>query len=307
MALKKRYRIYVVPPDTSEVKQFEVRAPRLGLLVFLAVCLLVGTVATSWITFRSSQDEFRYKAEIEKLREANQAQQFHIQRFTDRLGHMSQQMERLQDFHTKLKILADLDLQERVDTSMAAGGPDAQSPELNMYLEKNLKRQIRRIHWELEELQMQALIQEQNSYSVESFFDSQRSLLAATPTIWPVRGWVTSSFGQRVSPFTGEMQMHRGMDICARPGTPVKATANGVVIFSGWKTEYGKSVVLDHGYGLKTQYAHMSKIYVRNGKRIKRGTIVGTVGNTGRSTGPHLHYEVRLKNVAVNPKAYLLD
>jgi murein DD-endopeptidase MepM/ murein hydrolase activator NlpD len=248
-----------------------------------------------------------YRAEVEQLEERNQAQAFHIQQFADRVARLNQQMERLQNFYAKLKILANLDLQEPQDPSMAAGGPQPDTREINMYLEESLKRQIQRVHWEMEELQMLAEIQERNAYKVERFFDSQRSLLASTPTIWPVRGWITSSFGQRISPFTGRLQMHEGLDICARPGTPVKATAEGVIIYSGWKSDFGKLVTIDHGYGYRSRYGHLAKIYVKNGQRVKRGETIGSVGSTGRSTGPHLHYEVKVRGLPVNPKTYLLD
>jgi murein DD-endopeptidase MepM/ murein hydrolase activator NlpD len=261
----------------------------------------------SWIALQSVRNESRYRAEIESLKERNQAQAFHVQQFEERIGHLNRQMERLQNFYAKLKILANLDLQEPQDPSMATGGPQPDSREINMYLEESLKRQIQRVHWEMEELQMLGEIQERNAYKVERFFDSQRSLLASTPTTWPVRGWITSSFGQRISPFTGRLQMHEGLDICARPGTPVKATAEGVVIYSGWKSDFGKLVTIDHGYGYRTRYGHLSKIYVKNGQRVQRGDTIGALGNTGRSTGPHLHYEVKVRGLPVNPKTYLLD
>jgi len=307
VALQKRYRISLATSGAKGEKQFEIGLPLLCLLMAAAV-LLSGTILWgSWMALHSVQNENRYRAEIENLQEQNQAQAFHIQQFTDRLAHLTGQMERLQNFYAKLKILANLDLQEPQDPSIAAGGPQPDTREINMYLEEGLKRQIQRVHWEMEELQMLAEIQERNAYKVERFFDSQRSLLASTPTTWPVRGWITSSFGQRMSPFTGRLQMHEGLDIAARPGTPVKASAEGVVIYSGWKSDFGKLVTIDHGYGYRTRYGHMSKIYVKNGQRVKRGDTLGAVGSTGRSTGPHLHYEVKVRGLPVNPKTYLLD
>jgi len=103
------------------------------------------------------------------------------------------------------------------------------------------------------------------------------------------------------------LQMHEGLDIAARPGIQVKASADGVVIYSGWKSDFGKLVTIDHGYGYRTRYGHLSKIYVKNGQRVKRGDTLGAVGSTGRSTGPHLHYEVKVRGLPVNPKTYLLD
>jgi len=307
VALQKRYRLSLTTSEAEGAKQIEIGLPHVCFLMVAAVLLSGAILWGSWIVLHSIQNENRYQARIDRLQEQNQAQAFHVQQFTDRLGHLSGQMERLQNFYAKLKILANLDLQEPQDPSMAAGGPQPDTREINMYLEESLKRQIQRVHWEMEELQMLAEIQERNAYKVERFFDSQRSLLASTPTIWPVRGWITSSFGQRISPFTGRLQMHEGLDIAARPGTPVKASAEGVVIYSGWKSDFGKLVTIDHRYGYRTRYGHMSKIYVKNGQRVKRGDTIGAVGNTGRSTGPHLHYEVKVRGLPVNPKTYLLD
>ncbi len=307
MALQKKYRISISTTRAAGEKKIEIGRSHLFLLVVAAVALSAAILWGSWIALDSVRNESRYRAKIERLEEENQAQAFHIQRFTEKIGHLSSQMERLQDFYAKLKILANLDLQEPQDPSIAAGGPQPDEREINTYLEEGLRRQIQRVHWEMEELQMLAAIQEKNAYKVERFFDSQRSLLASTPTIWPVRGWITSSFGRRTSPFTGRLQMHEGLDIAARPGTPVKATADGVVIYSGWKSDFGKLVTVDHGYGYRTRYGHLSKIYVKNGQRIKRGDTVGSVGSTGRSTGPHLHYEVKVRGLPVNPKTYLLD
>lgn len=307
MAVGRRYRILLESVDTQEVRKVEFRGPRLNLILALATVLVALVVYVLWSGGQALHQEAAYRAEVDRLQELNQAQEFHIQRFADRLGHLNRQMERLEDFHAKLKILANLDLQEHKDAAMAAGGPRSDTPEMSRYLEKNLQNQIQRIQWELEELQLNAAVQEQNAYRVERFFESQRSLLAATPAVWPVRGWITSGFGRRLSPFTNTMRMHEGIDICARQGTPVKATADGVVIYAGWKTDYGKMVTLDHGYGYRTRYGHLSKIYVRNGQHVDRGEIVGAVGTTGRSTGPHLHYEVKVNGVPENPKKYILD
>lgn len=132
-------------------------------------------------------------------------------------------------------------------------------------------------------------------------------ILASLPMRWPVRGDVNSEFGTRTSPWTGGREYHTGIDIGARQGTPVHAPAGGTVEFAGAHREYGLTVVLDHGQDVRTVYGHLSSVASRRGQIIERGTLLGHTGNTGRSSGPHLHYEVLVKGRPVNPRAYLWD
>lgn len=129
--------------------------------------------------------------------------------------------------------------------------------------------------------------------------------LKHTPSGWPVRGYITSSFGPRRHPITGAIQLHRGVDIAAPLGAQVIATADGRVTYAGWSAGYGNMVIIDQGYGIKTVYGHNSRILVKAGQRVQRGQAVALVGNTGLSTGPHLHYEVRVNDRAVDPVQYL--
>jgi len=135
---------------------------------------------------------------------------------------------------------------------------------------------------------------------------SQRDFLSATPSIRPTGGWVSSGFGYRRDPFTGRSKFHKGMDFGANRGTPVFAPADGVVSFAGREGGYGKIVSIDHGYGIVTRYAHNSRLLVKTGQRISRWEKIAEVGSTGRSSGPHLHYEVRLNGVPVDPEKYIL-
>lgn len=130
---------------------------------------------------------------------------------------------------------------------------------------------------------------------------------ADAPNLWPIQGVVTSSFGERLDPFEGEGAFHTGIDIATAVGTPVHATADGVVIKASMGTGYGREVILDHGHGIETLYAHLSGYAVAEGQEVRRGDVIGYVGSSGRSTGPHLHYEVRIHNTPVNPHKYLRD
>ena len=138
--------------------------------------------------------------------------------------------------------------------------------------------------------------------------ESQASLLSSTPSIWPVKGFISSGFGPRRSPFTGRLSMHKGIDIAGPDGTPIVATADGIVIRSEFnKYGFGNLIVINHGYGFSTKYGHLQKLTVKVGDRVKRGQVIAYRGNTGRSTGTHLHYEVNINNVPINPLNYIVD
>jgi murein DD-endopeptidase MepM/ murein hydrolase activator NlpD len=129
--------------------------------------------------------------------------------------------------------------------------------------------------------------------------------MADAPSLWPVVGPITSSFGERQDPFNGEGAFHAGIDISTSFGQAVRATADGVVITAGLTSGYGREIMVDHGHGIQTLYGHLSGFAVSTGEQVKRGQIIGYVGTSGRSTGPHLHYEVRIRNTPVNPHKYL--
>ncbi len=134
--------------------------------------------------------------------------------------------------------------------------------------------------------------------------------VARVPTGRPVRrgaGRYSSQFGYRRDPFTRRVRLHSGSDIAAPRGTPVYATGRGVVVFAGYDGDYGRLITVDHGNGIQTRFAHLSKLLVKEGQQVEPGDRIGSVGSTGRSTGPHLHYEVRVRGKAVDPRKYLPD
>lgn len=147
----------------------------------------------------------------------------------------------------------------------------------------------------------------EKSHELTGIFDKQRSLLATTPSVWPVRGYLSAGFGNRDDPFTGLRDFHPGLDIAAPLGTKILAPADGTVIFVGVKGGYGNAVTIDHGRGIATHYGHLDAFNVRVGQQVRRGSVLGFVGSTGRSTAPHLHYEVWLNGSNQNPLLYILD
>ncbi|MDQ6734758.1 MAG: M23 family metallopeptidase [Nitrospirota bacterium] len=156
-------------------------------------------------------------------------------------------------------------------------------------------------------LQNEAGTEERSLKDLTSVIESKQAKWDATPSIWPVKGWITSGFGKRVSPFTGQMSLHEGVDIGAPFNTPVQSPAAGRVVVTGFDPRMGNLVAIDHGYGMETQYGHLAKVLVKSGQKIRRGDVIGLVGSTGLSTGPHLHYHIKSNSHPVDPQRYILD
>lgn len=166
---------------------------------------------------------------------------------------------------------------------------------------------ISRVKEEIERLSIEATIQEKTLQELSQAAEQRSSRWASTPSIWPVRGWVTSGFGPRISPFTEKPGWHDGLDIGAAPNAPVQASAAGRVTMTGYDSKMGNLVRLDHGYGVETVYGHLAKSLVKEGQRVKRGDVIALVGSTGLSTGPHLHYMVKVNGQTIDPNKYILD
>lgn len=186
---------------------------------------------------------------------------------------------------------------------IAKGGADVSIP-----LSDNFDdRDIERMHGAIRELIERAGIRGTSLSKLRRYFRDQSAAVAQQPHLWPLRGWVTSGFGMRKSPFTGEMSMHEGLDIASTVGAVIKAPGAGSVIYVGSHESFGNYLVLDHGGGVTTHYGHLASALVAEGERVADGAPIALVGNTGRSTGPHLHYEVRVMDVPVDPNPYLPD
>lgn len=240
------------------------------------------------------------------LKEENAQLRSQILLVQEKVAHISATLDRVERFDAKLRTaVTQLRDPER---NLAIGpvgnaDPDSAIPGPAPAAESNLAA----LPGKLASLETETSRQEQSLRELQEYFDDQRSLLAWTPSIWPTRGWVTSDFGTRIDPYTAERKMHTGMDIATPHGQPVYVPSDGTVVFTGTEGGYGKVLVVDHGYGVKTRYAHLSEISVHLGDRVKRGDRVAAVGNTGRSTGPHLHYEVRVNGIPENPRKFILE
>jgi murein DD-endopeptidase MepM/ murein hydrolase activator NlpD len=231
-----------------------------------------------------------------------------IQSFAEQLNEVKDRLftlEKLEDkvrTITKLTKTSDDNEQDGFD---GIGGSMPEDLNADISLEKKHYSLMREMNEQIVQINAYAIQYEQRLEVLLEQLKQQQNFLACKPSIKPVEGIITSKFGYRSSPFTKRREFHKGMDIANRRGTPIRATADGTVTYAGRRGSFGNMVIIDHGYGIVTRYAHMHTIKIRNGSHLKKGDVIGTIGNTGLSTGPHLHYEVHLNGLPVNPAKYI--
>ena len=244
---------------------------------------------------------------LAQLKDKNDLQKREILYLSRRIDRITNKLGDLNKFDQKLRVMVNLETSMDNDKLQGVGGPDPGLSDTKKMLEQSHQEMIRSMHKSLDDLDSDIAISEQNRAELLDFLQSQKIRLASTPSIWPTKGWLSSRFGYRISPFTGQREFHRGIDISTRIGAPVIAPADGIVSKVGWDRGYGNNIVIKHGYGIETRYAHLKKALVKKGQPVRRGETIGLVGNSGRSTGPHLHYEVHLNRMPVNPFRYILN
>lgn len=219
---------------------------------------------------------------------------------------LSQLMALLATHDDELRIYKNMDIWPADVRALGVGGPAVESAELMELKEMGSQYypEAAELEKEIDALLRKALFQEESFSQIDDKFSNDQYKLDHTPSVNPAQGKLTSGFGYRIDPFLHCPKMHTGIDIANAPGTAIQASADGVVSFTGWLSGYGNTVKIDHGNGIQTLYGHLDKFCVRQGQEVFRGEVIATMGNTGRSTGPHLHYEVRVGGKPVNPKGY---
>ncbi len=230
-----------------------------------------------------------------------------IQKFAKEINMFKEKLVQLDQFEKSIRIIANIDKPERRDGLFGIGGSAPEDLNPNLELDQRHQRLIKDMHKQMAQLNNATAVKSDEFESLLGRLEAQKNLLAHTPAIRPAKGWTTSKFGYRQSPFTGKREFHKGLDIANRKGSPVIATADGIVTFTGSKGLLGEVLVIDHGHGIVTRYAHLDKIISKKGTRVERGQVIAHMGTSGRSTGPHLHYEVRLNGVPVNPTKYIFN
>ncbi|MGD8561160.1 MAG: peptidoglycan DD-metalloendopeptidase family protein [Desulfarculaceae bacterium] len=302
--MAKKYTILIIPQDTRNVRRFT--TPR-WVLPFLLVLFMVS-VGMAGFWFQKFQSLSLQLPDRLTLEQRQKFQDTQLQALAARLASYKQQMAQLQSFNHRLRVLANLEKPGEKSAFFGVGGAENSQWGPGVRLSQSARdRQIQSMQRDLDRLKVASETELEVQRELAKFLKERRSILASTPSIWPVRGWVTSGFGNRLSPFTGKRQFHAGLDISNRRGTPIKAPAEGVVTFAGREGGFGRMLVLNHGHGIVTRYGHLNKFHVKVGQKVTRGQVVANLGNSGRSTGPHLHYEVLLSGVPTNPRYYILD
>lgn len=302
---KRFLQVIIMPEDGGMIRTFRVpaRAVQLAVAGLLAVALaLAASLAFHLRTFRDAQQMAGLRFENQELR----ASVRDFQRMTEEI---QTGMEASGKREEEARLLAGLDPLDAQTRQLGIGGQAARPPQSwGEFRDGDLRDELAATGQRLEALQRQVRFQLRSYEEVLETLEGRKERLARTPTICPVQGGYTlsSGFGPRSDPFTGRWGHHNGFDFRAPVGTPVVSPADGEIIYRGMNGDYGLSLQLDHGDGVTTSYCHLDTALPQQGDRVRRGERIGTIGSSGRSTGPHLHYEVWIDGKPMDPSRYIL-
>jgi Membrane proteins related to metalloendopeptidases len=290
----------IIPGRKSGVKKISVSKV---VIRNILIASIVAVLVTLYVVYDYASIK-RDRAELARLRAQTQEQSQQFRDLAIKIDGFADRMEELRQFDKKIRILSADQTGRDKKLPLGIGGSNNET-RMKDLLNQDQQKLITGMRKSIAKLNEDANDREKSFNELLNFLHEQKSILAATPSIWPVKGWVTSEFGVRESPFSSGVEFHKGLDISTRFGNEIVAPADGLVVMSSYYPQDGNFVKIDHGRGLATGFAHLSRMVVKQGMRVKRGDIIGYVGDTGRSTGSHLHYSVFVNNVPVNPRKYL--
>jgi len=240
------------------------------------------------------------KAHYKELVKETSAQKELIVNYENTIAQMKETITNFENYARKINILAGVQSPENIGGEPGIGGGERADFGFSGQ-NKNIEPGA------IQAIKQRAESVEKNLNYMLHFFENQNTTLATTPTIWPTVGWVSSTFGPRIDPFTGRNAFHSGLDIATNLNNPVVATANGVVVQVGFDKYKGNFISISHGNGFSTEYWHLNKVAVKSGQKVERGQVIAYVGKTGKALGPHLHYEVHLNGKPINPIHYIIE
>jgi len=299
----KKATILFLPGGSNKVRKIKVSS---GFIRFFLILIVSCSIGVCWL-IKDYRDIKIQIPQLNHLKRENKIQKIQIVSLCKKINGINQKMAKLQEFDHKLRIMTNLNPTEKREQFLGLGGSNINALTQDYQLGDVNRKLISQTHDSLKNLEMEIAVTAQSQTELSTFLKEQKSILACTPSIRPTTGWISSRFGYRISPFTDQREFHKGLDIATRVGTPIIAPADGLVVLAEREGNFGNLVTINHGYHLITRYGHLHKFRVKKGQFVKRGQVIGAVGNTGRCTGPHLHYEVLLNGVPVNPLRYILD
>ena len=292
-----KYHIVIFKEGRSGSRNLRMR----GWFGFTAGLLILALIACNVWLWRAWLQARHLDENLNNAQRVIEEQRRQIVNLAGRITGVSQDLQRVQRFDSKLRMMMNMEK----DPAEVGGAPgDFSRAYLPLHRQELAARKMQDF---LSHLSESVRLEEVRQQDLLRALRENRDALASMPSIWPVVGFISSSFGGRSSPFGGGGQFHKGLDISNRMGTPVLAAAQGAVFLAARDGAYGNSVEINHGGGIVTKYGHMQRWAVQPGQWVKRGEIIGYIGMSGRTTGPHLHYEVRLNGVPVNPMRYILE
>jgi len=308
--MRKHYTVLVIDDRGSRVRETIVSKRRLWTLALTSL-LAVSIVAAGTYRYvrlnQSIAENNHLREQLFQQQSGIENQRKQIQTFAQAINELKTNLISLNEFENKIRILANLEHKGDQASLFSIGGSMPDDLDTELPLKQDHDRLLRNMHEQIKQVNQASAVQRKSFEKLLTSLKDKRNVLAATPSLRPTQGWISSDFGSRVSPFTGRREFHKGLDIANREGTPIIAPADGVITYADGKWLMGNMMTIDHGFGLVTRYGHIHKLMKKAGERVSRGETIALMGNTGRSTGPHLHYEVRLNGVPVNPMHYILD
>jgi len=279
-----------------------------ALFRFISLCFMAVLILTAFVFYDYySLTKQELEINIAKQSEEIISQRKQIQKFAEEVNNLKSNLVELNNFEKKIRIIANIEKPSDKDSLFGIGGSIPEDLDSQAPLTKKYNSLMREMHAQTQQINLASINQQKGFESLIKYLEDQRNLLSSTPAISPTKGWITSEFGYRISPFTGLREFHKGLDIATRLGTPIISTADGTVTFAGNQGYLGNLIVIDHGHGMVTHYGHVKETLKKRGEKVKRGDTIALVGVSGRSTGPHVHYTVLFKGVPVNPKKYILN
>jgi murein DD-endopeptidase MepM/ murein hydrolase activator NlpD len=308
--MARHYTVLFIDDKGNPVRETLVskRTLQLFAAIFLIVACVIGTGSYHYTRLHQAvADKQELLLSLARQKSEIEGQRTQIQSFANELNELKKSLITLNAFEQKIRIMANLEHNADQAPLFSVGGSMPEDIDANLPLNQDHDRFIRKMHANIDQVQQASTVQKDSFSNLLKSLKDKRNLLAATPSLRPTTGWISSGFGYRISPFTGHKEFHQGLDIATKEGTPIIAPADGVVITSGKKWLMGNMIAIDHGFGMITEYGHCKELLINKGDKVKRGEVIALVGNTGRSTGPHVHYMVRLNGVPVNPEKYILD